>query len=199
MYKKSVVVFKVYKTPATETYCTDVKPFIIHRQSFLIMRSGIPPVAIDCLLKMFLKFVGFNVHVFTRSVKFTSCELFQLIKPYLFPDCGTKAKKSAGGTDDVFCRMFAQQQNLLVVHELYQIQFDSMDKLKIDFDSVIVNCPRMDKLKISFDSMIVNCPRMDKLKISFDSMIVNCPRVDKLKISFDSMIVNCPRMDKLKI
>ena len=31
-----------------------------------------------------------------------------------------------------------------------------MDKLKTDFDSMIVNCPCVDKLKIEFDSMIVN-------------------------------------------
>ena len=115
------------KTPTTETYCTAVKPFIIHRHSFLIMRSGTPAVAIDCLLKVFLKFVGFNVHVFSRGVKFTNCELFQLIKPYLFPDCGAKAKRVLVRLMMFFCRMFAQLQNLLVVHELYQIQFDSMN------------------------------------------------------------------------
>ena len=33
-----------------------------------------------------------------------------------------------------------------------------MDKLKTDFDSMIVNCPCVDKLKIEFDSIIVNLP-----------------------------------------
>ena len=33
-----------------------------------------------------------------------------------------------------------------------------MDKLKTDFDSMIVNCPCVDKLKIEFDGIIVNFP-----------------------------------------
>ena len=126
------------KTPTTETYCTAVKPFIIHRHSFLIMRSGTPAVAIDRLLKVFLKFVGFNVHVFSRGVKFTNCELFQLIKPYLFPDCGAKAKRVL-----VRLMMFfagcSPSCRICLLYTNY-IRFNLI-VWTTDFDSMIVNLP----------------------------------------------------------